>query len=178
MDTFWQHNITCATAASLIAKQCKLPVAEHLFLSGLLQNIGSLVIFQTVPELAKEIITHAQSDHKVLYEAEQRVLGFDHAEVGAALAQKWQLPASLTEIIRHHHTPSQATQFPVETAIVHLSDIIITTAGTFGHSGDKHVPPLDPTAWAQINLGQQQVPTILRQVTDKITGLTSAFTSA
>jgi len=177
MDDFWQHSIACAVTASVIAKQCKLPAAEHFFIAGLLQNIGSLVIYQAVPELAKEALSSAQFGQEVLYKAEQRVLGFDHADAGAALAQNWRLPESLIEVIRHHHTPTKATQFLTEAAVVHLSDIMVTSTGNFGHSGDNHIPPLDPTAWTHLGLDEQQIPTIMRQVTDKMAGLSSAFTS-
>ncbi len=177
MEDFWQHSIACAVTASLIAKQCKLPAAEHFFIAGLLQNIGSLVIYQAVPELAREAITSAQFGQEVLYKAEQRLLGFDHSDVGAALAQNWRLPQPLIEVIKHHHAPSKATQFLAEATVVHLSDVMVTSAGTFGHSGDKHVPPLDPAAWTHLGLDEQQIPTIMRQVTDKIAGLSSAFTS-
>jgi len=177
MDEFWQHSIACAVTASLIAKQCKLPATEHFFIAGLLQNIGSLVIYQTVPELAREAISSAQFGQEILYKAEQRVLGFDHADAGAALAQNWRLPESLIDVIRYHHTPSKATQYLTEAAVVHLADIMVTSTGIFGHSGDKHVPPLDSAAWTHLGLDEQQVPTIMRQVTDKMAGLSSAFTS-
>jgi HD-like signal output (HDOD) protein len=178
MDDFWQHSIACAVTASSIAKKCKLPAAEQFFIAGLLQNIGSLVIYQTVPELAKEAITSALFGNETLYEAERRLLGFDHTEVGEALAKKWRLPAALTETIRHHHTPSEAERFPVETAVIHIADIMVTSAGIFGHAGDRYVARLDPKAWAKLKLDEQQLPDIMQQVTDKTRDLTSVLSSA
>lgn len=173
MSDFWRHSIACAITASIVAKKCKMPVPEQFFIAGLLQNIGSLVIYQTIPELAKEAITSSLFGSETLYESERRLLSFDHSEVGEALAKKWRLPNALTEIIRHHHTPSQAKLFPTETAIVHLADIMVTAAGIFGHSGDRHVPKLDPQAWEELKLDEQQLPDIMQQVTDKIDDLAS-----
>ncbi len=178
MEDFWQHSIACAVTASSIAKKCKLPAAEQFFIAGLLQNIGSLVIYQTVPELAREAITSALFGNETLYEAERRLLGFDHTEVGEALAKKWRLPATLTETIRHHHTPSEAELFPVETAVIHISDIMVTSAGIFGHAGDRYVAKLDPKAWEKLKLDEQQLPDIMQQVTDKTRDLTSVLSSA
>jgi HD-like signal output (HDOD) protein len=178
MEDFWRHSIACAITANTIAKKCKIPAAEHFFIAGLLQNIGSLVLYQTVPELAKEAITSALFCNETIYESERRLLGFDHSEVGEALAKKWRFPAALTEAIRHHHTPSEAELFPIETAIVHLADIMVTAAGTFGHSGDRHVPRLDPQAWAELKLDEQQLPDIMQQVTEKIDDLTSVLATA
>lgn len=178
MEDFWRHSIACAITASIIAKKCKMPAAEQFFIAGLLQNIGSLVMYQTVPELAKEAITSSLFGSETLEESEQRLLGFDHSQVGEALAKNWRLPAALTEIIRHHHTPSQAELFPIETAIVHLSDVMVTSAGVFGHPGDRHVPRLDPQAWNELKLDEQQLPDIMQQVNDKIDDLTSVLATA
>jgi HD-like signal output (HDOD) protein len=178
MEDFWRHSIACAITASIIAKKCKMPAAEQFFIAGLLQNIGSLVMYQTVPELAKEAITSSLFGSETLEESEQRLLGFDHSHVGEALAKNWRLPAALTEIIRHHHTPSQAELFPIETAIVHLSDVMVTAAGNFGHPGDRHVPRLDPQAWIELKLDEQQLPDIMQQVNDKIDDLSSVLATA
>ena len=178
MEDFWQHSIACAVTASSIAKKCKMPAAEQFFIAGLMQNIGSLVIYQTVPELAKEAITSALFGSETLYEAERRLLGFDHTEVGEALAKKWRLPAALTETIRHHHTPSEAELFPVETADIHISDIMVTSAGIDGHAGDRYVAKIDPKACENLKLDEHQLPDIMQQVTDKTRDLTSVLSSA
>ena len=178
MEDFWRHSIACAITASIIAKKCKMPAAEQFFIAGLLQNIGSLVMYQTVPELAKEAITSSLFGSETLEESEQRLLGFDHSQVGEALAKSWRLPAALTETIRHHHTPSQAELIPIETAIVHLSDVMVAAAGVFGHPGDRHVPRLDPQAWNELKLDEQQLPDIMQQVNDKIDDLTSVLATA
>lgn len=178
MQDFWHHSIACAVTASQIAKTNKMPAAEQFFIAGLLQNIGSLVLYQTVPELAKEAMTSALFGNETLYEAEQRILGFDHAQVGEALAEKWRLPAGLTETIRHHHTPSQAENYPIETAVVHTSDIMVSAAACFGHTGDRHVPRLDKQAWQKLKLNEQQLPAIMEQVISKVDGLTATLSTA
>lgn len=175
MKDFWRHSIACAITASIVAKECKIAATEQFFIAGLLQNIGSLVLYQTVPELAKEAITSALFGSETIYEAEQRLLGFDHAEVGEALAIKWRLPTALIETIRHHHTPSQAKHYPIETTIVHLSDIMVTASGIFGHAGDRYIPRFDSDAWIALELDAQKLPDIMQQVTDKIDDLSSTL---
>ncbi len=178
MDDFWRHSIACAITSSLVAKQCKLASTEQYFIAGLLQNIGSLVLYQTIPELAKEAITSALFGQETVYEAEKRLFGFDHTEVGEALAQKWNLPIALLEVIRYHHTPTQAPVFPIEVAVVHVADIMVTSTGHFGHAGDRHVPRFDKRAWKELKLDPQQLPIIMQQVNDKIASLTSVLVTA
>ena len=96
---------------------------------------------------------------------------------GEALTRKWRLPNTLNEVTRFHHTPSQAEQFILEVSIVHLADIVVSSADEFGHSGDNHVPPLDPKAWELLTIEPQALPDILQQVIEKIDDLTSALTA-
>lgn len=177
MDEFWKHSLACAITAKIIAQRCGQHAIEQFFIAGLLHNIGSLVLYQSVPELAKESINSAQFGHEVIYKAEQRVLGFDHTEVGQALIQAWRLPSSLGEVVRYHHTPTLAQEFPMEVAIVHIADIMVSSA-QLGHSGDNHVPPLDPAAWDLLGLDIDVIPEILQQVVEHLDDLKSSMLSS
>lgn len=177
MNEFWRHSVACAIAADLIAKQCKLARSEVFFTAGLLHNIGSLVLYQSLPELAREALISAKFGHETIQHAEARIIGFDHCMAGEALTRKWRLPNALSEVARFHHAPSQAEQFTLEAAIVHIADILVSSTDQFGHSGDSHVPPLDVQAWELLAIEEQALPDILLQVTEKIDDLTSALTS-
>ena len=57
------------------------------------------------------------------------MLGFDHGQVGARIAEKWHLPEELVEAIQLHHTPEAATINPKMTAMVHVADVIVMMMG-------------------------------------------------
>jgi len=85
-------------------------------------------------------------DNTPLYVAEREVFGFDHATVGAELMHSWNLPDSFVSTTRHHHQPSAATDHRLETATIHLADVITgmvhaTAAGT------PQPPLLEAGAW-------------------------------
>lgn len=172
MDTFWRHSLATAITAKYLAETLHLPQREQYFIAGLLHNIGSLVLFQSLPELAREAINSAKFGHEVLYEAEQRLLGFDHGEVGATLLEAWRLPASLAEVARYHHRPSLATQDRTALDIVHIADILVSSV-PFGHSGDNHVPPLDPAAWERLSCAETDIPPLLDRVHFNLESLTA-----
>lgn len=176
MDQFWRHSFATAITARLLAEECGQSATERFFIAGLLHNIGSLVLYQSMPELAGEAIRSAEFGHEVLFRAEQRVIGFDHTEVGYALARAWHLPHSLQEVARYHHTPAQAEDFPVDVAIIHIADILVSSV-PFGHSGDNHVPPLDETAWDLLALNELQMPMLMEQVDQKIDDLSAVMLS-
>lgn len=170
MDTFWRHSLACAITAKYLAEATHQTNHEQYFIAGLLHNIGSLVLYQSVPELAREAINSARFGHEVLHEAEKRIIGFDHAEVGAILIQNWRLPESLAQVARNHHQPSKAEQDKLEVAIVHIADILVSSV-PFGHNGDQHVPPMDEGAWQHLNLKPEAMPSLLFNVSRQLDSL-------
>lgn len=177
ITAFWQHSLACAIASTYLAQRCGQRAIERFFILGLLHNIGSLVLYQAAPDLARQAILSAQFGDEIIFKAEQRIIGFDHTEVGQALSQAWRLPTSIGEVIRYHHTPSKAENFPIETAVIHLADIVVSSA-QLGTSGDNHVPPLDPKAWDLLGLNENILPEIVEQVNEQLDDLTSVMMSA
>ncbi len=78
--------------------------SNHLFLYGLLHNIGILVLTDRLPELMSEIFSVAKShpDRRLIY-TEQSMLDIDHHQAGAWLTEKWGLPDDVVRVIACHH---------------------------------------------------------------------------
>jgi len=171
MNEFWQHSLSCAIASTYIAKHCGKRATEQFFIMGLLHNIGSLVLYQTLPELSKRSIMATRFDNEAVHHAEKRIIGFDHTETGRALSQAWRFPPMIGEVIRFHHSPSQAKQFPIETAIIHLADIIV--------SGSRHpnneAPPLAFEVWDLLDLEAAIIPDIIDQINEQLENITSVM---
>lgn len=121
MQNFWQHSICAALAADFLASACGQD-HQHLYMAGLLHDIGQLVIYQAEPERAREVLAHAGESYR--YRAEKEVLGLTHAEVGAELTRRMNLSESIQEAIRFHHEPVLAKRAPMAASIVHLATAI------------------------------------------------------
>ncbi|MCZ6525269.1 MAG: HDOD domain-containing protein [Gammaproteobacteria bacterium] len=78
--------------------------SNHLFLYGLLHNIGILVLTDRLPELMSEIFRVAKGhpDRRLIY-TEQSMLDIDHHQAGAWLTEKWGLPDDVVRVIACHH---------------------------------------------------------------------------
>jgi HD-like signal output (HDOD) protein len=121
MDSFWENSTTCAVIVRLIAGRGRMRDGESLFLSGLLHSVGRLVFLARLPVECGEALALVRSGELSLNDAEVRVFGFSHAEVGAALLEGWGLPERLYLPVRYQLDPAVAPDFPRECAILHLA---------------------------------------------------------
>ncbi|HTX99612.1 MAG TPA: HDOD domain-containing protein [Bacteroidota bacterium] len=163
MDSFWRHCVGCGLAARVLATLRRETNAERHFVAGVLHDIGRLVMFTKAADATREALTRARDAQQLLYEEERETFGFTHAVVGGVLLQTWKLPASLEEVVMFHHNPKAATKYPVETAIVHVADII-AHAMELGGNGEQYVPPLDSEAWDKLGLPASALLTVMEQV--------------
>jgi putative nucleotidyltransferase with HDIG domain len=130
MASFWRHSVFCAVAADQIAAHRGGRRGDTPFVAGLLHDIGQLVIFNRIPELAREALLMSVDsvDDLGLHLCERKVMGFDHGAVGAALARSWRMPAALQECIEFHHQPDDARDFPTEVATIHIANGVAVLA--------------------------------------------------
>ncbi|MBL7020316.1 MAG: HDOD domain-containing protein [Nitrospinaceae bacterium] len=89
MKLFWEHNIACALASKIISSHLNIGCPESIFVSGLLHDIGRLVISINIPDKFNEIFLLAQMNNSHLLVAENKILGFGHDEVGGELLRRW-----------------------------------------------------------------------------------------
>jgi putative nucleotidyltransferase with HDIG domain len=165
LESFWRQSVLCAIAAAHIVARRKIRHSETAFVAGLLHDIGQLVLFNRVPDLARQALLMSVDSASAipLYLCERKVFGFDHTAVGAALAQHWNLPASLQESIRFHHEPALAQSHPIEAAIVHIANSVARLAA----SGDA--APIDPLALRAVGLDTDQLAEIAAQTAQSAT---------
>ena len=105
----WEHSIGVAFACRLLVQERTPALAEEAFLAGLMHDIGKLVLNLQVPDQFDEIVQVVYNDNRPFNTTEKEILGFDHAEVGARLVNKWNLSPVLEDTILNHHNPEAMT---------------------------------------------------------------------
>lgn len=118
----WRHCLYCAINARLLAIELHQPNAECFFVAGLMHDIGRLILFQALPETSHLAIKEARSTGGNLTDIELNLLGFTHCEIGSRLAELWNLPENVRDVIAFHHDPNRSRHFPLQTAIAHIAD--------------------------------------------------------
>ncbi|MBD3420473.1 MAG: HDOD domain-containing protein [Chitinivibrionales bacterium] len=102
----WRHSVAAALAVQLLGGLQPGSVDGIAFSAALLHDIGKTLIGRAAPaELMQSVwlLCTNEVDPLPWEQAERRVFGFTHADVGSQLAQSWHLPDAIVEAIRHHH---------------------------------------------------------------------------
>ncbi len=139
MHLFWEHGIACGLSAKILAKHLNILNPESLFVGGLIHDIGRLVICLNASDLFSEIYLKSQTDNISLLDAEKKLLGFDHAQVGEELLKIWKIPKAHQETVRYHHNPMEAPLFNQEAALVDIANNLSKSLG-LGSSGELFDP--------------------------------------
>ncbi|GJL60882.1 MAG: hypothetical protein NPIRA03_37390 [Nitrospirales bacterium] len=106
---FWHRCILASLAAKILAKRIGATNHEEVFLAGLLQDLGVLVMSEALGMEYGLLYKKAAQDHQSLEALEQDRWKTDHCEIGAWLAETWELPELLRESVKGSHNPSLAS---------------------------------------------------------------------
>jgi HD-like signal output (HDOD) protein len=153
MKAFLRHSLLCGLISRIICSQKNMPQTEQMFVSGLLHDLGRLIIYKYFPDQANAILKAAFNTNQSLYSVEKDLIGCRHTEIGKLLLKKWKLSKTLESNVHYHHRPSGAAD-PVEAGIVHIADVISNGLGV-GSSGEKIIPNFDDEIWEDLNISPQ-----------------------
>lgn len=159
--TFWRHSVFCAVASRILARQCNVLHPERLFVAGLMHDVGSLALYHQVPDVAREVLERSQEGAEPTEVVEKELLGYDHAEVGGALARQWRFPEALEEAIRCHHRPDFADAYALEAAIVHVANMM--TVAMEINDDEEFREICDPAAWRLLRLSETRIRPVFQE---------------
>ena len=169
MRSFLKHSLACGIIARILAAQKNWPQTEQLFVSGLLHDIGRLILYVYFQSQARNLLAHAIKSNTILYQEEKNILGCQHTDIAKYLLKKWQIPSNIENNVSYHHHPSNAKN-PEQAAVVHTADIIVNGLG-IGTSGERFVPPLDNDAWNRLGLSPSCFETAIQLATHQLSSL-------
>jgi len=156
----WEHSVGTAAASNLLAQRLGLANPEEIAVSGLLHDLGKVIIAQRFPAEHTLIRTQVDERNCLQIQAEREVLGVTHAEVGLWLLRRWGLPSKLTAPIAFHNNFHPTREHADRTAVVHIANIISRARG-LGFPGDRRIPAIDRRAWHLLDLEMS----LIREVT-------------
>jgi len=162
MTMFWLRSVHCGVVNKLLAKNCGVLNLERLFLAGLLHDIGSLVIYQLMPEQAAKVLLAIRHDRRLLVGIEQQVLGFTHADVGSELMRLWGLPESLYEVVACYRDPGLAVVHKFDANLLCLASRLVDDK-EFGRPVEQTLVEIADQDLEYLRLNRRQIEQIMEQ---------------
>ncbi|MGE5856787.1 MAG: HDOD domain-containing protein [Syntrophaceae bacterium] len=124
MKLYWHHALLCAVLARRLAEKASFKAPELAFLSGILHDVGRLVLWVNFPDEYGKVLQAARNQSETLLEGELR-MGITHTEVGSWLLTRWGLDAFTADAARYHHEPLERIHnaFPL-IKIIYASNLL------------------------------------------------------
>ena len=143
MKDLWLHSIGCALISKKIAKKTGKSNVEQCFLSGLLHDMGKVILAVYFSEEYNSVLRDANESQSPLHLKEIEKLGLDHAMIAGMLMEQWNFPDSIAIPCRFHHNSSacpssyrtQAIEIEIANNLCHRAEI--------GRSGNSVIGNID-----------------------------------
>ncbi len=152
MTAYWLHGSVSARICSIVAQRSGCADPELAFTIGLLRGIGRLVLAENAPEDCHAIIDRARATGSTFDQAARELIGTDDAEIGALIAERWNLDAIIVDTIRNQYDAARARD-PGLVALCRVSEYVCAMRG-IRVSGDCDSPSLEPATWKALGLNQ------------------------
>lgn len=127
-EALWKHAYQVASYAYGLARNFyakEKTTIDDSYICGLLHDMGKIVFETAHPDLLGSLAEKCAAKGTPTGTLEKLVSGVNHGEVGAKIAERWNFPDSVTQVIRYHHTPFRA---PAESqnlsCVVYMADFI------------------------------------------------------
>jgi putative nucleotidyltransferase with HDIG domain len=174
MKSHWKHSIATAMTAKKLSELTHFGNPETCFLTGLLHDIGKIVLYQHFTEQFGRIAELMCQRNISFSTAEKETDVLDHSRIGAYLAEKWQLPRVLIDVIKHHHQCGKVSSDQDMLLIVHTADIL-SNAFLSETRNRQCLSELDQTAAARLKTPIRSINEWLPVLADEITSACRFF---
>ena len=139
VEILWNHSASVAVAAGVLAEQVE-ESALTAFTAGLLHEVGKVIMITVDEGNYVQAVQNSGIFKRPIYVTEKELFGFDHAEVGACLLERWNLPPNIVAAVLHHHQLTGAEPFERLSAVVLLANILSHSTGETFATVPKELP--------------------------------------
>ena len=148
---YWRHSIGTAILTREILSMTDQQFEEEAdYVAGLLHNLGKLILAITFPVLFEEIYQNKQERSVDFLLMEKKIVGWDHAKIGAYYLWNHHISDEIVEAIHWHNEPSRAATHQHLAAAIQVADSIICGIGVMGlnrHSGETQLEHSELEGW-------------------------------
>jgi len=166
----WEHATIAGVAAGKLSGYGPIEVDRELaFTAGLLHDLGKIALSNVFRERYHRVMARVYNEAIPCIDAERAEFGFDHAVLGAHVAEKWQLPRPFVHAIRYHHyEPGAYRTLPADqfklVALTSLVTRVCTKLGIGRRGPVEDIDLLQLPAFEALGLGEGDVEPVIKLV--------------
>jgi len=101
----WEHSVAVALMSKILADRVYSREDPMLFTAGLVHDMGKIILGEFVFDSMQEIMNLVANHRYSFLEAEEEIIGINHAEIGGRVASNWNFPKEIIDSITYHHRP-------------------------------------------------------------------------
>lgn len=135
-EKLWKHSLSVALMSESLCSLLRIRDAGTIYTGALLHDMGKIVLGEFMASHFDEVQSRVDERGISFEKAEEEVMGIDHAEIGALIAENWRFPGIIIDCVRWHHDPDKAPNITPAIDIVHIADSISLMEG-FGYGRDE-----------------------------------------
>jgi len=126
----WEHSVAVALMSQILSKKIYGVENTVLYTAALIHDVGKIIMGAYVYESIERIKDLVNRKQCSFLEAEEAVIGINHAELGGKISGHWNLPVEICDAISFHHRPDILERNSVEMQwIVYLADQLCMMMG-------------------------------------------------
>ncbi len=107
LSRFWRRSLSCALLAKSLAILTSYPNPEEAYLTGLLHNIGELILKTNHETQYLNLLSQAPQDDQALLQREHEAFGVNPSTVGAWMSREWGVGSLIADAREFHHAPAE-----------------------------------------------------------------------
>ena len=158
---FWLHSVCTALCARALAQRTRVN-PEGAFTAGLLHDIGKLVLAARFPDHFGAVLEYQRNEDCRMIDAEKRVLGFTHSQIGEAVAAEWKFAPEVARAVAWHHEPESHPASTL-TSLIHIADVLGHTL-SFMDDADDLAPRISEFALDRLCLDWSELKLVMAEV--------------
>jgi HD-like signal output (HDOD) protein len=170
----WHHAFGTALGAQMLAIKSRKCDDQLAFTSGLLHDVGKVALSLWIGEKLKAIVYYAEREGLTFDEAERKILGYDHTEVGEHLGKNWNLPDDVLLGVRWHHEPAKCEPYHAVADCVHLGSAMAMSMG-LGIGGDGLLYKFDDGCYLRLGISPDEMDSITADYVESFKKYESMF---